>query len=208
MGRHCKKQITLKNLQFFSSQRLKEDSTDITEDRQESWSLILFVLRVAQVWESTCWWTMDQLCRRAHLASDNWFRNILCTHNIFSHRFVLISSVLSNTFLRTVFCRTLCFSPSQPEKIKGNLIPTWSIIFSNGNIPTLKIKGSYYPAFEKNTERNSLLQRLQASRGWAVWNQEHSTLMLGFTVLFCCLFHFTIPVQLDYCPNSGKSIML
>lgn len=151
MGRHCKKQITLKNLQFFSSQRLKEDSTDITEDRQESWSLILFVLRAAQVWESTCWWTMDQLCRRAHLASDNWFRNILCTHNIFSHRFVLISSVLSNTFLRTVFCRTLCFSPSQPEKIKGNLIPTWSIIFSNGNIPTLKIKGSYYPAFEKNS---------------------------------------------------------
>lgn len=103
VGKHCEKQVTLKNLQFFSSQRLEgrqhQHYRGQTREMKSKFSCFKSGPSV-RINMRRIGWMMDQLCRRAHLAFNNWFRNNLCTHNLFCHRVFLISSVLSNTFLR------------------------------------------------------------------------------------------------------------
>ena len=54
---------------------------------------------------------------------ENWFGKILCTHNVFRHRFVLISSVLSYSLLSISILKNIIFSVEKLKKKKGNLIP-------------------------------------------------------------------------------------
>lgn len=147
---------SFKNLQFFSSQRPEgrqhQHYRGQTRELKSKFSCFKSGQSV-RINTRRIGWMMDQLCRRAYLAFDNWFRNISCTHNLFCHRFVLISSVLSNTFLRISILQNILFFNFSTKKNNGKFnSTTWSIVFSNGNTHTLKMKGSYYPATDKETK--------------------------------------------------------
>lgn len=96
---------------------------------------------------------MDQLCKRAYVAFDNWFRNILCTHNLFchsSHFFNFVKYLPKNQYFAEHF-----ISLSQLEKIKGNLIPQPEVSY-------FLMKGSYYPAIDKETQHREELPATEA----------------------------------------------
>lgn len=132
----------------------QEDRTNSIEHWQGSWSLRSSCFKSGpsvRVSMRKIGWMKEQLCRRAHLTFENWFGKTVCTHKLFCHRFVLVSSVLSYTLLRISILQNVIFYLLS-RKNKGKLNSTsWSTISSNSNIYTLQIKGSYYLKIQRNT---------------------------------------------------------